>query len=147
MQVAKLMGIKAKLKRDELNAHCLTCVKDMGKYIISCFFCLPCLWHLLSFPCNSRTVMILNLSSAWVHKQQMSSMSCYIFYNKEENSVSLQRCFMPKSLLLPPWQRRLCFGSVGLSICLSVWLFVLFVCFTEGSWVVQWRTDYILEVI
>ena len=22
--------------------------------------------------------------------------------------------------LLPPWQRRLCFGSVGLSVCLSV---------------------------
>ena len=79
---------------------------------------------LLSFPCNSRTVMILNLSSAWVHKQQMSSMhpslvtftiayssschsyfvyngimmSCYI-YNNKENSVSCQRCFMSKFTL------------------------------------------------
>ena len=54
-------------------------------------------------------------------------------------------------ILLPPWQKEVVFGSIGLSVCPSVCLFVDSItqkvmnglgwnCM-EGSWVVQWRTD------
>ena len=68
-------------------------------------------------------------------------MTCAIILPNNENSEirkSVKLCIQSlehitsRSLLttyvtvssLPPWQRRLCFGSVGLSVCLSVCLSV-----------------------
>ena len=56
---------------------------------------------------------------------------------------------MIQTELLPPWQRGLCFGSIGLSVCFVVCLSVDNITkkvingfgsnFMEGSWVVQGR--------